>query len=286
MDSLRLHRRATGRARVVLVALTAVCAAVTAWVPAGVAAQKRVQLTSDGLSCVSYEGCDLDTDCSGTDTCETVAAFDATVCTTTSGPARDILCCNPTDEIPCPDLGSGHGTCTSLVADYSICVYSDDERRLCYEEASTGDGRLAYLRACFSDATTGEPTSNWGAGDCDDDGIANAAETAGCVCNADLTCGLPDGGVGDDAGAPELDAGPGEEEDAGAAPEDAGPPERDAGTAEMDAGTAGGEDPLNGLDFRGSGGCSCDSGGGDGFPPAAALAVIVGAALARRRRRR
>jgi len=267
-----------------MLGVTAILGAAMLVASADASAQSRVRLVPDvGLVCVEYMDCETGMICEGGDVCVYVDAYESSVCTTPSGPRQDIACCNPDHDTPCPDLGSGTGRCVALATDFDICVYRDDPRLECVEAASAGEPRLTTLESCFTDPATGAPTRDWLAGDCDRDGVKNGAEPGGCLCNPEDGCGEvpdagvvePDAGPDEDAGVVEPDAGP---------EEDAGRPESDAG-ANMDGGGSGEEDPLQGIDFRGSGGCSCDgAAGGSGVPPAAALAVILGAALARRRR--
>ncbi len=112
---------------------------------------------------------------------------------------------------------------------------------------------------------------DWGAGDCDGDGLDNAADPDPCT-----GLGAPDGGMGfDDGGAADA-----------AAPLDAGGPDGATRDASSGADSGSTRPPAGGpeLVFRGGGGCACRA--GDGLAPRPlALALALGIAVAARRRR-
>jgi MYXO-CTERM domain-containing protein len=228
------------------------------------------RLTTDEAGnavCIAYVGCSSDGSCPGTDSC--IATAGGMACGTASGPSRDVPCCelgaDPTKQ--CFDGAGSHGRCIAFEgSDQGFCVF--DDRDVCVN-ADTFEISAETLGACFVG-------TSWGKGDCDGDGTPNQEEAPGCVCASNIDPMSPL------ACRPEPDAGSRVDGDGGV---NGG---RDAGSGE-DAGPSETRDPAgpsaNGYEFRGSGGCTCDSAGGgtDAAWLLVGVAVLLGR-VARRRR--
>ena len=220
---------------------------------ASVRAEGRLKKPPDGmLACANYVDCTEDESlCTGLDACESVSGGSGRICTVRDGLSRDFLCCDPAlgGEAQCPEPG----ICIPLEDETGFC--HDAERTLCLPESVTV-ASLGSVGVCFEE-------TSWALGDCDDDGIDNQDERPGCVCeNADTTMVTACHRDGDG------DAGGGGGSDAG--------PNRDAGGRAPTAG---------GYIFRGSGGCTCESAGGDADAPwlVAGIGLLIGLATRRRR---
>ena len=179
--------------------------------------------------------------------CETDHCLDSE-CVNALTLASEYACCG--DGAGCPE-GS---TCDNSGGfDFGICT---DEARPTCDHSVAAD--------CFAG-------TSWDDGDCDGDGIKNVEETAGCEC-MDARSKESEDVCRPDAGMPMTlrDAGTDDVVDSGPNPFDAGtdapkPPRADA------------------LDYRGSGGCTCDAGSAGSEPMWLLLGIAV---LAGRRMRR
>ena len=192
------------------------------------------------------------------------------------------------DGTACPALGAA-GVCRLTAGSGSItriCTYPDPPLRINYCTGAGSTIPAGTLSECHRLPGTDEATSVYALGDCDGDGCANAVDEDPCngaatgdcpVFSLDLNCNLITDGT-PDAGPPLADAGtPGS--DAGTAPPDAAAPRMDAGGGGLPL------DPTDGIDFRGSGGCSCRATADPGAIPAGAGLSPVVVLLALRRRR-
>lgn len=206
---------------------------------------------------------------------------------------------------PCPvwngETGACVGSTITVAPGYDgVCVYRS------FTDASCTSMTPAPS-ACFSDM--GVPTSNFFAGDCDGDGIANACDALrcdpsgrpadgcfmppgpGCAVAPPPDAGVPDAG-GLDASVPDgsvigdggnVGADTGVPSDGGGTPGDGGSTQNDGSTT-MDA--SAGNDAALGVGFQGGGGCRCEAVGTSTRAPLALwLLAPLAMWLARRRRR-
>ena len=213
-------------------------------------AQRLVADMSGRLACVTWMTCEEDSECNSahpTDSCS------SGLCQSTSGDSADYKCCQLAgpacaDEAPCiPFVDSPFGTCEN----------ADEARPLCHDSSDVTD-----VVNCFAGPS-------WGDGDCDVDGILNRDEEVSsdieCACyhrdrsTSPAPCYAPvDGGVASDAG----------------------------GAGGIDAGRDDEVPPKPQWDYRGSGGCTCDTAGADADARTAWLALGLVVVLGARRRRR
>lgn len=197
----------------------------------------------------------------------------------------------------CPILGGHPGTCVALPSSIpptdgrdGVCRYDQFLDVSC--AGMTLDAR------CFHDPR-GNLTSNFFAGDCDNDGAPNDCDTMICTSGGQTsTCDPvvgtdctptytppPDAGVdgGNDSG---VDAGSDTNPDAGtdAGTTDAGTTTRDAGSSSNDGATT--MDAGLGTSFSGGGGCRCAAAGTRTRPWAGAMLLLLGLGLVMRARAR
>jgi MYXO-CTERM domain-containing protein len=275
------------RRTLALVALGALFALVR--VPAA-SAQLALQRSPEGrLTCAMLKRCMDDADCAtrpGTACRELALPVGSSVppgrfCVDPEGTR---FCC--ATSVDCPVRDGVRSMCInppSMTLDTGVCAYGDEiDFDFCGRSAGTLMRSLAELvRDCFTaptDTMTPFGTTRFAGGDCDGDGLTNAADP--CPCSPTNACERADAGAPDD--------------DAGTVDADAGTPETDAGTPEPDAGATdlGVVTPpfdaavTRGPAFRGGGGCACrtvPSADPTGLPLAALFGVLSVALRARRR---
>lgn len=208
----------------------------------------RLVNDSGGFRCEYYSLCEA----SGVE-CETEYCQEMT-CVSALALAADYPCCG--DGAGCPA-----GTTCDDSGGFGFGICTDESRPTC-------DHTLA--QDCFRG-------TSWEAGDCDGDDIPNSAEPEGCECVSALDSSGPsmcmvDAGMsmGADGGMQARDGGLNDARDSGAGDElDAAPKPPRTDT----------------FDYRGSGGCTCDTTGSGGEPIwlLLGLAVLLGRRMRRLR---
>jgi hypothetical protein len=282
------------RRTLVLVALGAFFA--LARVPKA-SAQLALQRSPEGrLVCAMLKTCARDADCAtrpGTSCRELALPSGSSVppanfCIDPEG--TRFCCANPVD---CPVRDGVRSVCInppSMTVDTGVCAYGDEiDFDFCGRAAGTLMRSLTeLLRDCFTapeGTMTPFGTTPFAGGDCDGDGLVNAADP--CPCNPTNACERADAGIPEtDAGTSDTDAGR-PDADAGVVTSDAGPPESDAGAPDLGVVTP----PFDAAttrspEFRGGGGCACraiPSADPMGLPLTALFSVLALVLRARRR---